>query len=61
MYLYYFNVLLPRLSLSDDDDQTSKNGSDSESETLPRLEVSKLLKVGFKTKELLPKLILDEM
>ncbi len=44
----------------EDESEASSSESDS-SDRLPRLEVSDLLRVGIKTKEILPKVFLDEM
>ena len=50
-----------RLSAVEEEDESEASSSESDSDNLPHLEMSELLKVGMKTKELLPKLIIDEM
>ena len=55
------NIFCTRLSAVEEEDESEASSSESDSDNLPRLEVSELLKVGIKTKEILPKLIIDEM
>ena len=56
--LTYFNRLS---AVVEEDEGESSSSCESDSDNLPRLEMSELLKVGMKTKEILPKLIIDEM